>query len=195
MKSFTFLLFFLSLSMSNSSWSIDSIKEEKTCAEIGFKTKTKAFAECVVELLMRKRSITDHTKSQSVAHASNNLENATCIKYGFITGTEPHSKCLMQIDLARKEAVERRELYELQMRAYEAQQCAETKERERKGGDAMLEYGLRLLAGQSPIKAATSLGSSKRIIPPSPPLTNKTYVLPEGKVMNCTTTSTTTICF
>lgn len=122
-------------------------------------------------------------------------DDLTCKKYGFKPNTENYAQCRLQIDIARKEAAQKQAAYDEQKRQYDAQVAAVEKERERRQASALMEFGLRLMGGQSPANAAVSVGTGAPSTPPTPPMTNQTYMLPGGRMMNCTTAGSITNCY
>ena len=122
-------------------------------------------------------------------------DDLTCKKYGFKPSTEGYAQCRLQIDIAKKDATQRQAAYQEQKRQYDAQVAAVEKERERRQGAALMEYGVRLMGGQSPANAAVNVGTGAPITPPTLPMTNQTYMLPGGRMMNCTTAGTVTNCY
>ncbi len=168
--------------MSASVCAFDTSSEEKICSDIGFKRKTEAFGNCVLDLLERN-------KSSSLA--ANDPDDATCKKYGFRQGTSDYAKCRQQIDMAKQQANQDRLRFEEEQRRYKAQLEEQKRQRERAAGMAMLGMGLGMMSGQSPGNY-----SNYSATPPSPPQNmNRTYVLPGGKIMNCNTTGSITNCF
>ena len=177
-----FLLFFLT----TSAYSLDLAKHEATCKEIGFTPKTEAFGECVLELSERG------SQKNSI---SNNADENTCRSYGFKVNTQGYANCRMQIDLARQESLNQQKKYEQDKAAYDQQMSEIAKERERQKSMRQLELGLRMLGGQSPASALSSLGTNAPIAPTPPMPVNHTIVTPAGRMINCTTTGTLTNCF
>ncbi len=161
---------------------LETSSEERTCAEIGFKRKTEAFGNCVLDLLERG-------KSSSIA--SNDPDDATCKKYGFRSGTSDYAKCRQQIDMAKQQANQDRIRFEEEQRRYQAQLDEQKKQRERAAGMAMLGMGLGMMSGQNP----GGYSNYSPVTPPSPQSMNRTYMLPGGKIMNCSTTGNITNCF
>ena len=98
------LLFFFTLC--GNVYALDTSTEEKTCSEIGFKRKTEAFGNCVLELVQRKGGQVNRQSSQTVSQSplSNDPDDATCRKYGFRAGTNEYAQCRQQIDQARQDS-------------------------------------------------------------------------------------------
>lgn len=183
------------------SFAIDTSAEEQTCAEIGFKKKTEAFGNCVIELMSRKsggntaRPANTTISSTSRQLSQTELDGVTCQKYGFKPKSDNYAQCLMQIDFARNEAQQRQAQYAEQKRQYDAQVAAAYKAREQRKNEALMELGLRMMSGQSPINAAASVGTGAPMGPPPVPMSTRTYTLPGNKSMTCTTTGNMTNCF
>ena len=164
-----------------SAQALDLSKYENMCTDIGFKRKTPAFGECVLEL--RARDAVE--KPNPVANNNNNVgdqspDHATCTRYGFTADTTDYAQCRMQIDLARKQAVE-------QQRQYEEQLAAQKKAKDRARGEAALLMGLGMMSGQVP---AAGFNSNSLTPPPS----MRVYNLPGGKSMTCSTMGAFTNC-
>jgi len=159
--------------LSQNTSAIDSASEEATCSELGFKKKTESYANCVIELLVRKQSI--------VQVNPNDPDSATCLKYGYRPGTNEYAMCRQQIDMARQDA--QRQVAQSR-RQIEAQQDQQS----RAAGLALFNLGMGTMAtGSLPGYAPTT-----QVVPQN---FNRTYNLPGGRTMNCTTTGTVTNCF
>ena len=178
----TFL--FLALSLNDTVLAKDTAAEEKICSEIGFKRKTEAFGNCVLELVGRKGS-------QSVTADSGDPDDATCIKYGFKRGTNEFAQCKLQIDQAKQDTQRQQAQYAQQQQKYEADLKAYKRQREDARDMAMLEKALGLLGGGS---QGSSAGPSP-IPPPIPSNEFRRYNLPNGKIMQCNTFGSNTQCF
>ena len=150
---------------------------EAKCASIGFKPKTPAFGECVLELRSRD-SGTSRFSSNDVGDGSS--EHLTCRRYGFVTGTTDYAQCRMQIDLAKSQAMEQR-------RQYEDQLAAQERAKDRARGEAALLLGLGMMAGQQRPPPRFSN------VEPVPPI-NRIYNLPGGRFMTCNTVGMVTNC-
>lgn len=161
--------------MSNSSQigAIDSSSEEVTCYELGFKKKTQSYANCVVELLGRRQSAGPVNSSDPDA--------STCLRYGYKVGTNEYAMCRQQIDMARQDA--QRQIAQIK-RQTEAQQDQQS----RAAGLALFNLGMGTLATGS----IPGYGPTPQIPPQN---FMRTYTLPGGKTMSCTTTGTVTNCF
>jgi len=165
---------------------IDTASEEAACQSIGFKKKTEGFASCVLELLDRKSS------QNSAAHATNDPDDSTCRKYGFKPRTNEYAACRLQIDQARRDAQTQEAQFAEKQRQYEAQLAEQQKQRRVASGIALMQMGAGISSGAYNSQNAYGALPS----PPIPPQNlNRTYILPGGKMMNCTTTGTVTNCF
>ncbi len=176
-------LFALFLLISPYSFAIDTSKEEATCVDIGFKRKTPAFANCVLELVERS--------GVSNAASQNDPDDATCRKYGFNPRTNEYATCRLQIDQAKRDAQRQQAQYNEQQRQYQAQLDEQKKQRNQAQGMALMQMG----AGISSGAYNSRNGYGTLPIPPAPIDAPRTYVLPGGKAMTCTTTGTVTNCF
>ncbi|MBU3565071.1 MORN repeat-containing protein [Polynucleobacter sp. MWH-HuK1] len=159
---------------------IDSSLEEATCAELGFKKKTEAYASCVLELLVRKEA--------NVPQNASDPDDATCRKYGFKPKTNEYATCRQQIDQARSQAAQQQAQYLQQQRQYQAQLDEQQRQRSVAAGMALFQMGTGIASGA--YNANNSYGTV-----PTPPNPNRTYILPGGRTMNCSTTGTVTNCF
>jgi len=189
---------FLLLSVNTFVFAIDTSKEEKTCNEIGFKRKTEAFANCVLELVLRNNSTqsvsVQSNRSSSSQITTNNPDDALCVQYGFKVNTNEFAQCKQQIHNARQQAQLQQQQYEQQKRQYDEQQALIEKERKRQQSQRLFDMSQRLASGQS----LTDVGRAGMGLPPlqQPTLpSNQTFVMPNGRTMTCTTTGTITNCF
>ncbi|MBU3582020.1 hypothetical protein ICN19_08320 [Polynucleobacter sp. AP-Capit-er-40B-B4] len=158
--------------------SIDTSTEEAACLDLGFKKKTPSFANCVLELLERKENST----------ASTDPDDATCRKYGFKRKTNEYATCRQQIEQAKMQAAQQQAQYQQQQRQYQAQLDEQRRQRSVAAGLALMQLGTGMTSGA--YNANNGYGTL-----PTPPNPNRTYILPGGKTMNCTTTGTVTNCF
>jgi hypothetical protein len=168
---------------------LDTTSEEKTCSEIGFKRKTEAFGNCVLELVQRRGSQPRSQSSQVVN--SNDPDDATCRKYGFRAGTNEYAQCKQQIDQARLDAQRQQAQFEAQQRQYQSQLDEHKKRRSDAANLAMLQMGLGMMAGGS----SSSNVPPPPVAPQSPQFLNRTYFLPGGQRMTCNSTGNITNCF
>jgi hypothetical protein len=158
----------------------DTSAEESTCVDIGFKRKTPAFANCVLQLLERKDA--------SVPQNASDPDDATCRKYGFKPKTNEYATCRQQIDQARAQAAQQQAQYLQQQKQYQAQLDEQQRQRSVAAGLALMQLGTGISSGT--YNANNAYGTM-----PTPPNPNRTYILPGGRTMNCTTTGTVTNCF
>ena len=172
---------------------LDLTKHQQTCSEIGFKPKTPAFGECVLELHGRDSKTNSSKPAQANSTQTVTLQqntnasgdgtpdHATCAKYGFQAGTTEYAQCRMQIDLAKNQAQQ-------QQQEYEQQLAAQNKAKEEAQGEALFLLGMGMLAGSGP-KRSTSRNT---VIQPPPQ--DRIYNLPGGKFMRCSTMGMVTNC-
>ena len=194
----------------------DTSREEATCKDIGFKPKTMAFADCVMELIARTQgeiqatSPTTHRQTQhtppTVTPVSLSPNEQTCTSYGFKRGSTPFSQCLMQLDDAQRQAQLQQQQYELQVQqyqqqvaAYNAQQEEIRRERNRRQGEALMRMSQGMLNSRSPtllggiadgFAAVNGTPPMQQPIPPSPPaIQNYTIRTPNGDQVYCSYSS------
>lgn len=170
----------ITLFLSPASYALDLSAYEGQCTDIGFKRKTPAFGECVLEL--RSRQNTNPSSSEnSIVQGDGSPDHSTCAKYGFRAGSTEYGQCRMQVDLARSQAQE-------QQRQYESQVADQQKARDRAKGEAALLMGLSMMAGGGRQPLNNSLSRIE------PPQMNRIYNLPGGKSMTCSTFGMVTNC-
>lgn len=169
---------------------IDLSAYEKQCAEIGFKRKTPAFGECVLELSDRAGA-----SSSRATAVVNSAEDQTCLRYGFKVNTQAFAECKFKLDQAKQEGLRAEQQYAREKAAYDQQVAAIEKEREKARAMKQLELGLRMMGGQSPVNAVNSLGTGAPIAPSRPSPINQTITMPNGRMINCTTIGSNTNCF
>lgn len=152
----------------------DTKTEEATCKDIGFRPKTIAYADCVMELLSRKdggtqdappgsrqapASTTNRGSSAAVKPelVSLNPHEQACNGYGFKRETTAFANCLMELDRAKAQAEYAQQQYQLQYQqyqqqiaAYNAQQEAIQRERRRRQGEALMRMSQGMLNSRSP---------------------------------------------
>lgn len=114
-------------------------------------------------------------------------DDLLCKKYGFKPNTQAYANCRLQVDLAKREMQQQQAQYMAQQQQLQEAQAAERKRRQ---GAFMLGMGLSMMGGQN---AAASSGTNTYQQPPPP--STRTYTLPNGRIMTCTTTGTMTNCF
>lgn len=174
------------------SMAIDTSSAEKTCVEIGFKKKTEAFGNCVLELINRNGG---GQGARNSGNGEGGSDDATCKSYGFNPGSQGYSQCKQNIDIARQQGAQQQAQYEQQNRQYQEQLAAYQKQVKQVQAQRSLDMGLRMMGGQSAQDAYLSIGTGAPIAPLTPAPSTRTYMLPGGKTMNCTTTGPVTNCF
>lgn len=194
-KTIKIILFLYSVSWLSYANAIDTSSEEKVCADIGFKRKTQAFGNCVLELLERRDSASANQQYSQQNKNSNDLDDTTCRKYGFKPNTQAYGECRQKIDLARQQGEQEQARYEQQNKQYQEKMAEYQKQVRRAQAQRSLDMGLRMMGGQSPQDAYLSIGTGAPIAPLAPAPSTRTYVLPGGKIMNCTTNGSVTNCF
>jgi hypothetical protein len=165
-------------------YAVDTSKEESTCTSIGFKKKTEAFANCVLELIDRK----------DVGMASGNPDDNACRSYGFKPKTSDYANCRQQIDIARHNAQLQQAQFDEQNRLYEEQIALQKREIRRANNQRALDQSLRMLNGQSPTDSVLSAGTGAPIKPANPS-NSQLIQMPNGKMMNCITNGGLTQCY
>ena len=150
---------------------------EATCVDLGFKKRTPAYGECVLEL--DKRS-TDQQKQgerarveqqerqaaqqrqqqeqQRAARGDGTPDHFTCAGFGFTAGTTPYAECRMRVSIAKREEEVRqqneRAAAEQSARLAAAQIAAENEANDsrfrRALGDALFQNGLNNLNNLNP---------------------------------------------
>lgn len=118
-------------------------------------------------------------------------DDLVCKKYGFKPNSDAYASCRLQIDVAKREMQQQRAMYLDQQRRI---QEAEEAERRRRQSAFMMGMGLRMMGGQSAAGAAVDQSVGAPMYQPPPP-TSRTYTLPNGRMMTCTTTGSMTNCF
>ena len=197
----------------------DTSSQEATCRDIGFRPKTVAFADCVIELVGRGqnaqasrttpvrsvRSRVAQSPPASVALAPN---EQTCAGYGFKRRTVAFSECVMQLDAAQQQAQAQaqqfalqQQQYEQQMAVYQQQVAAQEEERKQARRDrqnqALMRMGLGMMGSQSPtflgglndgLAAAGGYSVSRPppMAPTAPVFQNYTISTPNGDMVHCT---------
>ena len=135
MRTSTYQIVAILIMLGGQAIALDLSKYEKTCSEIGFKSKTPAFGECVLELHSRESKSNSQpaqvvqpaqskTTQNTNSQGDGTPDHATCARYGFQVGATEYSQCRMQIDTARNQAQQ-------QQRQYEEQLAAQAKAKEK----------------------------------------------------------------
>lgn len=178
-------------------------EHEATCAELGFKKKTQAFGECVLELDQRESSARSQATKQlqllAQQKGDGTNEHQMCVKFGFVVGSAPYSDCRLKIDIAKREQAQRQAAYDIEQqryqedqRRYEAQVAEYEREKERQKGLALLRFGAALASGTSPnfSENFANAGRQSLGLAPTPPnrpqIQNFTITNPAGRMTNCT---------
>jgi hypothetical protein len=187
----------------------DLSEHETKCTDIGFKKKTPAYGECVLELDRRSRLITTRQISE-VQKPSTPLseDQEMCIKFGFALGSDSFSDCRLKIEIAKRENEQRQATYDIQKqryeeekRRYDAQLAEYQKEKDRQKGLALLRFGAALAGGTSPYASENLANASRQSLgiapnPPSAPqIQNFTIRNPSGRMINCSAFGTNINCF
>ncbi len=160
------------------SQAFDIKNSENQCLEIGFKAKTEAYAECVLELVARE-------KNKSIEDTP---DARLCVSYGFIVGSAHFAECRQKIDIARQQAIQ------IQNREADAK-AAKQRELEKQSASRQLELGLRMMAGQGLAGAVNSLGTGAPVNQTNSSNLRQTIKMPNGILVHCDTTGSTTYCF
>lgn len=192
MRTSTYQIVAILIMLGGQAIALDLSKYEKTCSEIGFKSKTPAFGECVLELHGRESKSNSQPAqvvqpAQPKANQNSNSQgdgtpdHATCARYGFQVGTTEYSQCRMQIDTARNQALQ-------QQRQYEEQLASQARAKEKAQGEAMFLLGMGMLAGSGPKRSSVDNTYIQ------PPPQDRIYNLPGGKFMRCSTLGMVTNC-
>lgn len=192
-----FILFSISVIFFFNAYALNTSAEEKTCIDIGFKKKTEPFASCVLELIQRKEN-----KSNTVPSSSNNPDDITCSNFGFKVGSNDFAQCKLQINNARQQAQIQQQQYEQQIRQYEEQkrqyeeqQALFIKEKKRQEALRGLDMSMGLMSGQYSWTDAGRVGMGLPPLPKPTPPQNQIFVMPNGRIVNCSTTGSITSCF
>lgn len=178
---------FIIYSNFNQVFGMDLSRFEEICKEIGFTQKTEAFGECVLDLAERLQ--------RKDISAPPDSDSQTCFNYGFKPNTQAFAECKFKLDMAKQDNARAQEQYAREKAEYDKKVAAIEKERERQRGLRQMEFGLRLMGGQSPIDALNSVGTGRPIAPTPPSPINQTIITPSGRMINCTTTGSITNCF
>ena len=199
-------------------------EHEATCSDLGFKKKTQAYGECVLELDQREtagraqavKQVQQQTQIQAQQEAQiqaqkkgdGTNEHQMCVKFGFTVGSAPYSDCRLKIDIAKREQAQRQAAYEIEQqryqeeqRRYEAQVAEYAREKERQKGLALLRFGAALAGGTSPYfsENLANAGRQSLGIEPTPPtrpqIQNFTITNPAGRMTNCTMVGNNINCY
>lgn len=179
------------------------------CKDIGFKPKTPAYGDCVLELRKRyggsnSSSTVKNTPSPSVntsgSQGDGSSEDGTCRQYGFNVGTEQYSQCRLQLNLAKRQFEAQQAQYDQQQRQYqeqrsqyESQVAAQEKAKEKEKNMKLMELGFRMMGGQSVTDASMATAGMQPISPRAPArpvFENYSITMPGGRTTNCTYNTT-----
>jgi hypothetical protein len=173
-------------------------EHEATCIELGFKKRTPAYGECVLELDSRasgKQKLAEqhqlarekeaqarqmeqeqHENGRAAAQGDGTPDHQTCHSFGFTPGTSAYSNCRLKIDIAKKESEQRQAAYEIELRRYEAEEAryqaklaAAEKERKRKQALDQITFGAALMSGKSS-QASENFNNAARAVQGLPPI-------------------------
>lgn len=175
-------------------YALDTSTEEKTCVDIGFKRKTEAFGNCVLELVNRGGGSGNRQTSQQYSSGSGDPDDAACRGYGFKPNTVDYAGCRQRIDLAKQSAKQQQDIYQQQKSQYDEQVAAIEKQKAKERNMKQLEMGLRMMGGQSVQDAAMATARMPPIPQPPGPITQR-ITMPNGRGMTCTTVGMNTNCF
>lgn len=158
----------------------DFSEYEKTCLDLGFKKRTPAYGECVLELDKRatadqKLAERQRMEQQRLAQEQQQREQAqeqqraaargdgtpdhqTCAGFGFTAGTTPYAECRMKISIVKREEEARQQnervAAEQAVRLAAEQRAAEKAANDsrfrRALGDALFQNGLNNLNNLNP---------------------------------------------
>jgi hypothetical protein len=192
-------------------------EHEATCSELGFKKKTQAYGECVLELDQREtasrgqavKQIPQQTQLQAQQKGDGTNEHQTCVKFGFVVGSAPYSDCRLKIDLAKREQAQRQAAYDIELqryqeeqRRYDAQVAEYERQKEKQKSDAMIRFGLALMGGTSPYASENLANAGRQSLglaptpPTRPQIQNFTITNPAAnRVTNCTVVGNNINCF
>jgi hypothetical protein len=194
-------------------FAVDTIFEEKTCADIGFKPKSEAFGNCVIELVNRKnksqqvkaatapviakqKSISASAPSQEVvAMGDGSEDDSICQKYGFKPATSSYAECRQKIDLAKQQAQQQQAQYDEQKRQYDQQKSEQDRQRRLQASAKLMDLSQRIAGGQNIADAYRGASGLPPLQPPVSPIQTQTYTLPNNRMMTCTTAGGVTNCY
>lgn len=189
-------------------------EHEVTCTELGFKKKTPAYGECVLELDQRESALRSQTikqvqqQTQIQQKGDGTNDHEMCAKFGFIVGSAPYSDCRLKIDIAKREQAQRQAAYDIEQqryqeeqRRYEAQVAEFERQKEKQKREAMLRFGLALMGGTSPYASENFANAARQSLgmaptpPTRPQIQNFTITNPAGRMTNCTVFGNNINCF
>ena len=183
-------------------------------------SKTKETSENLFQTVMQSKLTSksiDWAKSEIQAYAEagqtkvgkgdGSEDDLLCQKFGFKFSTQPYSECRLKIEIAKKQNEQAERIYaqqkkqfELEQQRYQEEVAAYEKEKERRKGAAMMQFGLALMGGQSP-RASENFANAGRsalglppIAPAQPTFQNFTITSPNGRITNCNVFGTNVNC-
>lgn len=189
---------------------------EATCSQIGFKKRTPAYGECVLELDRRaslaKGKAAEQTSQQQAtvrpAQGDGTPDHQTCSQFGFTVGTPQYSDCRLKISIAKQEQAQRQFAYEAEQnryqeeqRRYDAKVAEFEKQKEIQKNLALMKFGLALMGGTSPHASENFANAGREslgiapIQPTRPRVQNFTIRNPDGRMTNCTVLGNNINCF
>lgn len=199
---------------------IDLTAHEKTCAELGFKKRTPAFGECVLELDQRtsvertqavklnQQQVQQQVQQQAQQQGDGTNAHQMCDKFGFVVGSAPYSDCRLKINIAKQEQTQRQATYDAEQRRYlieqqryDAQVAALERQKEKQRADGLIRFGLALMGGTSPHASENFANAGRQSlglapIPPTrPQIQNFTITNPGRQTTNCTVIGNNINCF
>jgi hypothetical protein len=184
---------------------VDLAAHEKTCAELGFKKRTPAFGECVLELDTRttanektsgirlqaeaeqdarnRAAIEQKAQQDAVAMRGDGTpDHDTCRRYGFTPQTPDYAQCRLKVDQFRQQSRAQDQEYQARQQEYQSQLAAQQRAKESRQGEALLRLGLGMMGGSTRSAAPAPTAT------PEPPLqrsSQQNIFLPGGRIMSC----------
>ena len=179
----------------------DLSEYEKTCAELGFRPRTPAYGECVLELDRRakvgqqsnrsrvdqeQRQAEQRRQEETAMSGDGTPDHQTCYRYGFRPGTTPYAECRLKLDIARRELEQKQADYEMRQREYVARQAEYENELDRRRRMAALDIARRLAGGQGFANSIAGAAGIAPIAPQRPSMENYFITMPGGRNATCT---------
>ncbi len=189
---------------------------EATCSQIGFKKRTPAYGECVLELdrratLAKETAIEQPRQQQATvksAQGDDTPDHQTCNQFGFTVGTPQYSDCRLKISIAKQEQAQRQLAYEAdqnryqeEQRRYDAKVAEFEKQKEIQKSLALMKFGFALMGGTSSNASENLANASRQSLgmapmpPATPQIQNFTIRNPAGRMTNCTVIGNNINCF
>lgn len=170
------------------SYSLGEFKKE--CADLGFKSKTPAFGNCVLEL--RRGGVANSSQEAQKASPTQITVQAKSTANYEEEATEFYRRKEEEYQRRNNEEYARRVAeYERQKADYDARVAEAESEKERQKGLKLLELGLRMSAGQSIGDASIATAGMAPLRPLMPnnnsfrPSENYRITTPSGGLINC----------